>query len=748
MALGNAFGAAHFLQQDRWLDGDESATPAGARLSDVSFLRFVREYSGLFPHGSVFWRHLERYIEEYHASLDWEARVLSTDAGRKAVEDGQLADTLLKLGRKMSPLKATAAGIALLAGRLDTLARLERMVEDYHAAYQLVDDVEDLSEDLESGRWSAAAWFLSVRSGLAPPAEAGGGAELLRLAACSGALDELVTLVCSRYERAADGATRLGATILESYLLGSARRTRLVLGRTSGRLSVAARARTTARGSRVGGGAAAIGEPGRTRGGTAGLHDFRVGGDAFVYDTRSGLFFEADPLAADVIEWLRAGASEAAYDVLRMNHGSGPVGEALGEIAALSGRATGASVLDLAPGDGPESRGEGPSLHGLSSVALNVAGGCNLACDYCYLGREPATGLLMSDEVARGAVNLLMNESFGEQRVSVVFFGGEPLLNPGVIRRTAEYVREAAAAREVEVSLHLTTNGTLLTPGVAEMLRTNGVRVLVSIDGPASSHDAHRPFPDGSGSYRAIAENLRRLPPGLRRGARATVTEGSPPLTDIVSHLSDLGFGVVHLAPVSDGPMSREFAGRLVRELDDLAFAELEALRAGRAPRAGCFIEPVLALELGRQRLAPCGAGARYVSVDHDGRLFLCHRFAGDPGYAVGSVAGGLDRFAVGRLLDEAAARSDACSRCWAHGLCGGPCVFDLASAGGAFDGPSGQRCRVTRRTLELSMWLYASLPDESRARLRGAARSSARPELDGPGGGGSVDVAESEEGR
>ena len=293
------------------------------------------------------------------------------------------------------------------------------------------------------------------------------------------------------------------------------------------------------------------------------------------------------------------------------------------------------------------------------------------------------------------------------------------------------YARDRAACHGVDVSFHVTTNGTLLTSDVAAMLDAAGVRVLVSIDGAAGSHDAHRSFPDGRGSYERIVANLRGLPEGTHPGARATITEDSAPLVDIVSHLAGLGFGVVHLAPVSGTPMSAEFAGRLVREFEDLARAELESIRAGRRPRAGCFIEPVLSLEVGRQRLVPCGAGARYVSVDHDGGLYLCHRFAGDARYSVGDVGGGLDRFAVGALLRELGKRSAGCAGCWAFGLCGGACLHDVASAGGEFAGPPEPRCRVTQRTLELAMWLYSSLPEESRARLREAARLAARPELD-----------------
>ena len=732
MALGNVFGATHFLQQDRWLDGDEPVSPAGACLSDVSFLRFVREYSRLFPAESVFWSHFDRYLEEWFASLAWESDVLLSDEGGEAVAEERLADTLQNIGRKMSPLKATAAAVALLAGRADTLPRAERVVEYYHAGYQLADDLEDMEEDLQARRWSTAAWLIAARSGLATPSDVSGAGELLRLGARSGALDELVELVCSCYQKAAGEAAVLGATILEAHLRRSLDRARRVLGRMTRRLTIAERADGTA--------TAALPRP--RAGAARGVHDFRVGDDAFVYDTRSGLFFEADRLAVDVLGWLRGGASDSGLDVLRMNHGPGDVSEALSEVSVLAGvgsdtgRGAGARGRFTMPG-GDLHCVAGPSLSGLAAIALNVAGGCNLSCDYCYLGREPQPSLLMSDETAHRAVDLLLAESFGERSVSVVFFGGEPLLNPGLIARTADYARMRAGDEGRDVSFHVTTNGTLLTREVAEMLHAAEVRVLVSIDGATPEHDAHRSFPDGAGSYQGIVENLGRLPEGMRPGARATVTEDSAPLLAIVAHLRGIGFGVVHLAPVSGSPMTNGFADRLVREYEELARAELTAIRSGEAPSAGCFIEPVLALELGRQRLAPCGAGARYVSVDHDGRLFLCHRFAGDSRHCVGDVVSGLDRFAVGRLLDGFAGRSAGCSDCWALGLCGGACFHDVEDDPGRPAGPGSRRCRVTRRILELSMWLYASLPAAGRARLTEVARLAARPEIAAARGSG-----------
>jgi uncharacterized protein len=205
---------------------------------------------------------------------------------------------------------------------------------------------------------------------------------------------------------------------------------------------------------------------------------------------------------------------------------------------------------------------------------------------------------------------------------------------------------------------------------------------------------------------------------GVRVGARVTVTDASSALPSIVAHLREIGFSIVHLAPWSGRPMTREFVRRLVAEFEELAADELAAISSGRAPSVGNFVDVLAALETGRRRELPCGAGARYVCVAPDGDLVLCHRFAGDARYRVGHVDSGLDRAAVGRLLGELRAEAAACAGCWARHLCGGPCFHDLRARPSESVGEEAGRCAVRRRIFELSMWLYSNLPEERRRAL------------------------------
>jgi uncharacterized protein len=55
------------------------------------------------------------------------------------------------------------------------------------------------------------------------------------------------------------------------------------------------------------------------------------------------------------------------------------------------------------------------------------------------------------------------------------------------------------------------TNGVLLDGAALELLHRNDIRIGVSIDGDAASHDRHRRFANGRGSHAAVDRALRRL---------------------------------------------------------------------------------------------------------------------------------------------------------------------------------------------------------------------------------------------
>ncbi|MFJ3798211.1 FxsB family cyclophane-forming radical SAM/SPASM peptide maturase [Streptomyces sp. NPDC090088] len=163
---------------------------------------------------------------------------------------------------------------------------------------------------------------------------------------------------------------------------------------------------------------------------------------------------------------------------------------------------------------------------------LKIHSRCNLACDYCYVyesvdqswrdrpramapGTVRRTAALIAEHARRN----------GLTEVHVVLHGGEPLL-VGAARLDAMLRQLTDALRGVaELRLTLQTNGLRLVedPALLPVLARHGVRVGVSLDGTAATHDRHRRRPDGRGSHTDVARALRLLADGRYRALYAGV---------------------------------------------------------------------------------------------------------------------------------------------------------------------------------------------------------------------------------
>jgi uncharacterized protein len=134
---------------------------------------------------------------------------------------------------------------------------------------------------------------------------------------------------------------------------------------------------------------------------------------------------------------------------------------------------------------------------------------CNLRCQYCY--EDFARGT-MQPAVRRGIKNLVQKRLSGLRSLSVSWFGGEPLYGFAAIEELAPFFLATAEEHGLQYFTHMTTNGYLLTPEVAEKLLAWKINTFqITLDGAPEDHDRSRPARDGQGSFAVILENLRAL---------------------------------------------------------------------------------------------------------------------------------------------------------------------------------------------------------------------------------------------
>ncbi len=363
----------------------------------------------------------------------------------------------------------------------------------------------------------------------------------------------------------------------------------------------------------------------------------------------------------------------------------------------------------LEPGDVP-----------LSTLVLEVAQDCNLRCTYCYAdgGTYGSVPCLLAPGTARRAVRYLLDNSGDRDHVTLIFFGGEPLLNMQAIRAATSEAITYGRKMGKKVRFSLTTNGTLLDPEIVAFLHANRVSVAVSMDGPRSIHDRNRPDESGNGSYNEIVSRLEPLLKDSPVPVAARVTLAPDQwhrVVEVFDHLIGLGFHEVGIAPVS--PVSKALlptAGQgaaLLKGFGLLAGRFVAHAREGLVMPFSNILDLLGRIHLGKTKPVSCGAGFGYMAVDAKGGFFPCHRLTGQADFCAGSLETGINTGRINSCLGTLnKGREESCSRCWARTLCAGGCHYENHLRENHLGLPRGTSCKFIRSWLDLGMKTYAEL--------------------------------------
>jgi uncharacterized protein len=275
----------------------------------------------------------------------------------------------------------------------------------------------------------------------------------------------------------------------------------------------------------------------------------------------------------------------------------------------------------------------------------------------------------------RKAVALMRSRALAvEERPErlVSFYGGEPLLRAGAIRRLVD---ELVHDKEVSWQVSVVTNGTLLRRDIAVFLVENDVALQVSLDGPRHVHDRFRRFEDGSPTFDVVLANLsmlRDLSPDYYSGhvSFAATVGPNTDLTEVDSFFENEelvkghGTSVTYVSPFDTSlfKVHGPYTEQQVRQRMQLKLDYVSRVAAGARPtqvQAALFNRTLTRID-GRFncRLGDCSPangtcypGMSRVFVHADGRYSPCER-TGDA-FRLGDVDSGFDVSAARELIDR-----------------------------------------------------------------------------------------------
>lgn len=333
---------------------------------------------------------------------------------------------------------------------------------------------------------------------------------------------------------------------------------------------------------------------------------------------------------------------------------------------------------------------------------------CNFACEYCYQGEHGApavSGQKMTAETAAQIVSWVEDrlDAIGPERLSITFFGGEPLLNQPALFAVAEGVWAVTAARGIRQTITVVTNGLLLTPAVVTRLKQSGLSgIKITLDGDRDTHDALRPLRGGQRSFDRIIENLKSVA-GMCRltiGGNFDVAsaESFPALLDFLreqeldEHIARINFKPI-IRPTPEKPSLTK--GIVLKAVDPSAplggaCASAAGSGTGSAASSPCdschFVDEKMewlrrtAKEKGFSvpdgtHAGPCDIHRRHsYTLGPDGAIYACPGFTGELGQAIGHISKPAEPVHVhnARRFE----RVEGWRRC-------GDCAFIPACAGG-----------------------------------------------------------------
>jgi uncharacterized protein len=360
----------------------------------------------------------------------------------------------------------------------------------------------------------------------------------------------------------------------------------------------------------------------------------------------------------------------------------------------------------------------------IHSLALDLAGRCNLKCRYCAESAiQPPNRAPMSEDVLDRALDWLTQDKKHMHR-SIRLGSGEPMLAKPLLLHLEQRLSHLQTSGCPPPQVFITTNGTLLNNETRDWLVKTGWNIKISLDGPAQIHDRWRVTPFGAPTHQIVSEAVADLSTRMpkRFSVSAVLCRATEPGA-VFNGIAKLGVRRIEMVPVDHPDLTilpdindtnhyRRFVLDYAAQFIDGEKKLPELVRVINASRR------VMGYDLKR---VVCGAGRTFLGVGSDGRLYPCFRFIGMDEFCLGDLMNGLSPALLGNFRNGAGRPYDQredCRACWAAPLCGGPCFAVMELMNRSAERPFQRHCDFIRSDAEAAITLVEGLRNRDLERL------------------------------
>lgn len=447
------------------------------------------------------------------------------------------------------------------------------------------------------------------------------------------------------------------------------------------------------------------------------IHQYQMLNQNIVLDTSSGGVYSVDKMAYDIISMFENKTKQEIIEKISQDYNEvdrPEIEECYAQIVELKEQ----GVLfsdDKFENMAGELKAKTSGV--VKALCLHIAHACNLNCEYCFAsqGKYHGERALMSFEVGKRALDFLVENSGTRKNLEVDFFGGEPLMNFGVVKDLVKYARSIEKEKNKNFRFTLTTNGVLIDDDVIDFANKEMSNVVLSLDGRKEVHDRYRVDYNGKGSWETILPKFKKLVQARDNKnyyMRGTFTHFNPDFVEDIKEMLKHGFTELSMEPVvcpegDKNQLTKEDIKVVLSQYEELAKLMLERKQQGKP---FTFYHYMIDLKGGPciyKRISGCGSGTEYMAVTPQGDLYPCHQFVGEEKFKLGNVFDGVTNAEVTKeFMDCNVYAREDCKDCWAKLYCSGGCSANAYHATGSVRGVYKHGCELFKKRMECAIAL------------------------------------------
>jgi uncharacterized protein len=449
------------------------------------------------------------------------------------------------------------------------------------------------------------------------------------------------------------------------------------------------------------------------------IHKYRLGEFNIVVDVNSGSVHVVDNVTYDLLDLCGdcdfTEPRHESLDSLIRNHGEKEVQGAMSEIRFLI------NARKLFTPDPVPEKFKSSIQMPIKAMCLNISHDCQLRCKYCFAshGNFGGSRALMSFEIASGAIDFLIKNSGARRNLEIDFFGGEPLMNFGVIEKTVIYAKKMGKTYGKNFRFTLTTNGVALDDEKIDFINSEMSNVVMSLDGRKSINDSMRVNSLGHGCYESIINKFKKLINKRKNKdyyIRGTFTKKNLDFSKDLFSIYNLGFSKISIEPaVLDNKVDFSIGNadleKIFKEYEKIAYKIIDLKKNGSDIVFFHFVTEIDKSPCIIKRIKGCGCGNEYIAVTPEGDIYPCHQFVGVDKFKMGNITENTFDMNIKECFSTPNIYlNEKCEDCWAKFYCGGGCSANNWNFNKDIKKPYSISCELQKKRTECAVMINCAL--------------------------------------